>query len=105
LFNNEFIKIELCDIGTNGDGEISDLGLFVGKRSLLAEKYVAVVSDFGVNLNEKVLEFGFFEREFVEDKIIVEDVFEIGRIIRVIFRISLDFLFALRFVFLAFGVE
>ena len=101
MFQYQFIEIKLCDVGANWDGEISNLRLFVGKRSLLVKEYVAVMSDFGVDLNEKVLEFGFLKRKFVKDKIIVKDVFEIGRIIRVIFRVSFDFLFGLRSVILA----
>jgi hypothetical protein len=105
LFKNQFIKIELGDIGTDRDCKIADLGLFVNERSLLIEEDIFVVSNFRVDLNEEVLEFGFIERQFIEDKIVIKDVFEIGGIVGVIFRILFDFFFAGRLNFIDIRVD
>jgi hypothetical protein len=67
---------------------------------LLIEEGIFEVSDFGVDLNEEVLELGFIKRQFIEDKIVIEDVFEIGGIVRMIFRIFLNFFSARRLIFI-----
>ena len=66
---------------------------------------MSVVSDFGVDLDEEILEFGFFEREFVENKIVVKDIVEIGGIIGVMFGVFFNFLFGNGLIFLNLRVE
>ncbi len=100
LLKNQFIEIELGDIGTYRNCKITDLGCFIYKRCLLIEEGIFEVSDFGVDLNEEVLELGFIKRQFIEDKIVIEDVFEIGGIVRMIFRIFLNFFSARRLIFI-----
>ena len=58
---------------------------------MFAKEDISVMSDFGVDLNEEVLEFGLLGRQLVKDEIVVEDVFHVGGVIRVVFRIFLYF--------------